>query len=163
MIRLPKMRGFTLIELLIVIAILGVLATMAVPSLRDMLYATRVRAAGSDLLASVMLARSEAIKRATTVDIVPSGGDWSAGWTVSSGGTTIETHEAPTSVTIAANTAGNITFRLDGRISTGVRSLTVYTTLASGSAVVKARCVLIDASGRPTIRNDSDNNYANGC
>jgi hypothetical protein len=37
----------------------------------------------------------------------------------------------------------------------------VYTTESTGS--ITARCVIIDASGRPTIRNDTDGNPANGC
>ena len=153
--------GFTLIEMVVVVAVMAILVTIAVPSFKDMLLGTRVRTTASDLLQAVMLARSEAIKRSASVDVTPAAGGWAQGWSVTVGGVTIETHEAPGSVSIDANAAGSITFRLDGRVSTGVRSLTVYTTEATSN--IAARCILIDASGRPTIRTDSDTNPANGC
>jgi type IV fimbrial biogenesis protein FimT len=153
--------GFTLIEIITAVAVMAVLVTVAVPSLKDMIYATRVRTAASDLLQAVMLARSEAIKRAANVDVVPAAGGWTQGWSVMVGGMTIDSSQAPGNVTIDANVDGNITFRLDGRVSTSVRTLTVYTT--ESTAAIAARCVIIDASGRPTIRNDLDGNPANGC
>lgn len=153
--------GFTLIEMIAVAAVMAILVAIAVPSFKDMMLATRVRTTASDLLQAVMLARSEAIKRATSVDVVPYAGGWAQGWSVMVGAMTIETHDAPGNVAIDANAAGNLTFRLDGRVSTGVRSLTVYTT--ESSAGIAARCIMIDASGRPTIRTDGDGNPANGC
>ena len=155
-------RGFTIIELMVIVTVLAILATLAVPSMRDMLIATQVRAAASDLFESVILARSEAIKRGVNVDIVPASGDWKNGWSVMSGGATLESREAATNVTITANAGGNITYRLDGRItSASVRNLTLSTTVATSP--VAARCVVIDASGRASIKTDTDGNPANGC
>jgi type IV fimbrial biogenesis protein FimT len=156
-----QIAGFTLIEMVAVVAVMAILVSLAVPSFKDMILGVRVRTTASDVLQAVMLARSEAIKRATNVDVVPYAAGWTQGWSVMVGTMTIETHEAPGNVTVSANTAGNITFRLDGRVSTNVRSITVYTTESTGS--IAARCVIIDASGRPTIRNDTDGNPANGC
>lgn len=162
-----RRQGFTIIELMLVMVVLGVLATLAVPSMRDLLIATQVRAAASDLFESVILARSEAIKRAANIDVVPTGGNWGNGWTVMAGTTVIQTRDAATNVTITpTNTAGvvtygNVTFRLDGRVSTGVRTLTVSTVQAAHP--VAARCILIDASGRPSIKTDTDNDPSNGC
>jgi len=153
--------GFTIIELMIVVAVVAIFVTIAVPSMRDMVVATQVRTAASDLYQSVILARSEAIKRAANVDIVPTSGDWALGWTVTSGGTTIDSHDATTNVSVTPSTTGNITYRLDGRLSSNVRNLTLFTTASSG--VVAARCVIIDPSGKATIRTDTDNNPVNGC
>ena len=147
-------RGFTIIELMLVVTVLAILATLAVPSMRDMLIATQVRAAASDLFESVILARSEAIKRAASVDVVPNSGGWSQGWSVKVGSTVLDTRDAATNVTITPNATGNITYRLDGRISTSVRSLTLSTTVASSP--IAARCVVIDAGGRASIK-------TNGC
>ena len=153
---------------MVVVTVLAILATLAVPSMRDMLIATQVRAAASDLFESVILARSEAIKRGGNVAIVPASSGWASGWSVVAAATTtaaaatIETRDAATNVTITPNTTGNVTYRLDGRIlSTSVRSLTLSTTAASSP--VAARCVVIDASGRASIKTDTDNNPANGC
>jgi len=159
--RTPGAPGFTIIELMIVMAVVAVFVTLAVPSMRDMVVATQVRTAASDVYSSVILARSEAIKRATNVDVIPNGGDWAQGWTVKVGATQIDSHDAPANVIITPNNTGNITYRLDGRLSSNVRNLTLFTT-ASTSAIA-ARCVIIDASGKATIRTDTDNNPANGC
>lgn len=144
-----------------VIVMLAVLVTLAAPSMRDMLIATQVRGAASDIYESVILARSEAIKRSASVDVVPTGGDWATGWSVKAGATVISTRDAAPNVTITPNTSGNVTYKLDGRVSTAVRSLTVSTTAASHP--VAARCVVIDASGRASVKTDTDNNAANGC
>lgn len=154
-------RGFTMIEMMVVVAVLAILATLAAPSLRDMVIATQLRTAASDLFQAVILARSEAIKRATNVNVVPVSGNWSQGWSVMAGATVIDSREAPTNVTATPNTAGNVTYRLDGRVSTNVRSLTLSTT--ASTSPIAARCVVIDASGRASIRTDTDGNPANGC
>ena len=154
MARKTGRRGFTIIELMVVVAVLAILATLAVPSMRDMLIATQVRAAASDLFSSVILARSEAIKRAASVSVVPASGDWANGWSVVAGATVLDSRDAATNVTITPNTSGSITYRLDGRVSTNVRSLTLSTTAASSP--IAPRCVVIDASGRASIK-------TNGC
>jgi type IV fimbrial biogenesis protein FimT len=149
-----RRRGFTIIELMMVVTILAILATLAVPSMRDMLIATQLRSAASDLFESVILARSEAIKRNANVDVVPNSGDWALGWSVKAGATVLESREAAANITITPNTTGNITYRLDGRVSSNVRSITLTTTAASST--ITPRCVVIDASGRASIK-------TNGC
>lgn len=161
-IECPCSLGFTMIELMIVIVILAVLSAVAAPSLREMMVASRVRSAASDLYESVLLARSEAIKRNAAIDIVPGAGGWSAGWTVQlqSDSTVMTTHEALTGVSVSANASGNLSFKLDGRVSTNVRQVVLYTT---EYATIQARCVYVDAAGRPSVRTDKDGNAANGC
>ncbi|MBI2319513.1 MAG: GspH/FimT family pseudopilin [Betaproteobacteria bacterium] len=159
---LLRTSGFTIIELMITIVILAVLSSIAAPAFREMMVASRVRSAASDLYETVLLARSEAIKRNAAIDIVPSGGNWAGGWTVqvTSDGTVLSTHEALDAVTVTANSSGNLSFRLDGRVSTNVRQMVLYT---GEYATIQARCVYIDAAGRPSVRTDKDGNAANGC
>jgi type II secretion system protein H len=53
--------GFTLLELMVVIAVLGILATLVVPQFQGTFEDARLKAAARELLAVLKLARSEAV------------------------------------------------------------------------------------------------------
>jgi type IV fimbrial biogenesis protein FimT len=81
-------RGFSFIELTITLAIFALLVGLGLPSYRDWI-SSRQLANHADYLAETLnLARSEAVKRGTRVNVCKSidgkqcasGGDWSAGW-----------------------------------------------------------------------------------
>jgi type IV fimbrial biogenesis protein FimT len=60
-------KGFTLVELMITLVVLGLIATMAVPSMTSFFDKRRVIEAAEDLYANVQIARTEAIKRSDSV------------------------------------------------------------------------------------------------
>jgi type IV fimbrial biogenesis protein FimT len=57
-----KGKGFTLIEVMVSLAILGILAALAAPSFSESIKRYRVNAVKDDLIASIQVARSEAIR-----------------------------------------------------------------------------------------------------
>ncbi len=63
--------GFTLQEMLVVMAIMGIVAAMAVPSFRDFAIQRSIAAQITDLTSALRLARSEALKRGREVSLCP--------------------------------------------------------------------------------------------
>lgn len=70
-----QFRGVTLTEVMIVIAIIGILAGIAVPSYQDMIERNRLKQAAESLADDLKYARTEAIKRScnTTLSFVSPG------------------------------------------------------------------------------------------
>lgn len=152
-------RGFSLIELLIVMAIAGVLAVVAAPSMTEMIAGVRLRSAASDMLASLLYARSEAIKRGSSATVVPNGGDYATGWDVKVGTTVLKTVEAQTGVDAVA--AGTITYGGNGRL-TGTTAFDLRFKNATYPKV-QMRCVKADLSGKPYVAVDTNGNASDGC
>ena len=82
--------GFTLTEMLATLAIGATLLALGIPSMAGVANSTRVSSASSDLVASLMLTRNEAIKRHVRVVMCKSAdgqactslGSWQQGWIV---------------------------------------------------------------------------------
>ncbi len=77
--------GFTLIELMIVLALVAIIASFAVPSFSTIIANGRIASYSNDVVGVLTYARAEAIKRGRTVRVSPAtGNDWATGavaWT----------------------------------------------------------------------------------
>jgi len=94
--------GFTIVELMITIAIVAILLTVGIPSFRNVILNTRLTSLANEVVASVQIARSEAIKRNATVRLCASAngttcattGSWEQGWIVLTAAGVVLRHEA---------------------------------------------------------------------
>lgn len=149
-------RGFTLIELMITIAIAAILMALAAPSFTRAIQDNRVTTQANDLLTSIAVARSEAIKRGQNVSMTPTANDFANGWCVHTGATCadgpIRRHEALNGVNLAAAPAAALVFSAIGRktIPAGVQTFLLDPpTCTSGDQ--RRRSLAVIDTGRASI------------
>jgi type IV fimbrial biogenesis protein FimT len=131
--------GITLVEVAITVTILAILAAVALPAFNNVILANRLAAGANELVGSLQVARSEAIRRGSRVVVCASssgtacGGAWSDGWivfedgnrdgSVSGGETVLRTQAALNDLQVLAssNIGTSVVYRPDGmaRQSTG--------------------------------------------
>lgn len=73
-------RGFTLVELIIAMVVFGILVAIAVPSFTSLMDSIRVKRAADAISSFLTNAKSEAIKRNTTVTVVFQTSNSNATW-----------------------------------------------------------------------------------
>lgn len=104
-------RGLTLVEVMITLTIAAILLTWAVPSLQDFIVRNRMSTEVNNFVASLYVARSEAVKQLRNVRLCPStDGDscttnWHQGWMVYAEVNGNNTFDAGTDQIIQQNSA----------------------------------------------------------
>jgi type IV fimbrial biogenesis protein FimT len=157
-------RGFTLIEALVVIALTAILAGLAAPSFTSLFQRYRVDSVREEMVGSMNLAKTEAIRLGQTITIQklsPGGGcatagDWSCGWQVqNAAGTVIQEVNVP-SQTSVLKSGGLNSFSINqyGQVVGGHNILIYPSTLSSATASPAHSLMCFAAGSRVrTIKN----------
>ena len=147
-----RARGFTTTELMIVLLIVGILAAIAAPSMAEMIRTQRLRTAAFDVIAGLQLARSEAIKRNSSVTLNPVGGNWKAGWvSTDANGNKVQDQE-PLVACADCQLLGpaSIVYTASGRMNAGAAAQFAITSASLDPS--KYRCINVELSGRPVSK-----------
>lgn len=161
---MPKNRfqGFTLIELMVVVAVLAILAAIAFPSFQQTMRSNRVATASNELIASISLARSEAIRGTrgggvcSSSDGASCGGTWNTGWMVwgdandsgafDAGDSVVRFTQARPALSIT-NGSGGIVFDARGRPVGGAQGFNIV----PADAQSPTRNVCVSATGQARV------------
>jgi type IV fimbrial biogenesis protein FimT len=110
-----KENGFTLVELVIGLAIAAIILTVGIPSFNDLVRNNQMTTQANELIGALNLARSEAIKRGSSVSITAASGDsnWKDGWSVADGGETIRVYAAQKGEHTLVSDGGDSTYSYD--------------------------------------------------
>lgn len=165
-------RGFTLLEALVVLALVGILVAMAAPVMSDLRSRHQVQAQAEGLLGSLVLARSEALRRQQRVSLCAQGtqgtcdalGRWQQGWLVfvdendnglrEAGEALIEAHAtSPAGVRLDANSTAKAYFSYgsEGRSMSTHGAFMAATWRFCQPAVPVGWQVVSNALGKPRI------------
>jgi len=177
-----KTAGFTILELLVVLVIGASVLTIGVPAFQSVVADQRSTTSTNELIESLILARSEAIKRGRYVSVCVSadgqscaaGGSWDNGWiifvtasatpgTVDGGDEILRVHQ-PLSASLNIDTLGNIdsfiSFRPAGTTGTNALNFSGTLTLCDQHGATGPRGLVVTPSGRIQVSRDVDHQGA---
>ena len=146
----------SLLELMIVLAILALAGSFAIPSMLDWRHGMRLRAAANEIRNDFELARLRAVKENTdvTVQFDPSSGRYQVTYNDDGGNPVlVKSHSLPTGVQIAT---GNAAYTLDSyghRAIFGSRGTASPGTLVLTNSKGATRQIVINFLGRVDLRN----------
>jgi type IV fimbrial biogenesis protein FimT len=174
----PALSGFSLLELMVALAVGSIILVVGVPSFQGTLNNQRMTSATNELVMSLNLAKSEAIKRVMYVSVCKSsngvsctagGTGWDDGWivfanaavanlgSIDAGDEIIRVYpglRSELTVTSIGTIADFVSFRPTGTIGTSTANMTGTLTACDERGSDYARGILLEPSGRWRVSHD---------
>ncbi len=166
--------GISIVELVISLAVVSILATTGVPAFSSFIQSNRLNESSFDMLTTINLARTEAVKRRTRVVLCRSadptlptpscGGSantWTTGWLVFASGDSNSTYEAGTdtllgiglvdssNVTVITNTTSNNSLEYNSDGTTNESGGTARFAVCDKRGGAQGRQINVPPHGRP--------------
>lgn len=149
-------------ELMIVLALVGILATIAVPSFKSMIQNNRIQTQSNDVFTALNYARSEAVRRKVDLIVCSAKDDqsdcdaaesWANGWLIkrSDNNELLKVWPAMKNGMTVTDDAKTITFTSTGR-SSGTLALTLTAPNCTGDQI---RVISVNATGRTSVAKSS--------
>jgi len=179
-------RGFTLLEALLVLALLAVLLSLAAPSLQGLRHKHQMQSHAEQLQSSLLLARTEALRRQQRVTLCvresaaeagpdcSTAGTWAQGWVVFVDGNDNGRREATEAVlqlqealsgflTLQGNATVNryISYGPQGRSQSVTGAFQAGTLTLCGAGQAHVWRVVINAVGKPRLEKADRQDGAN--
>ncbi len=173
-----QMSGFTLYELMIALAIGSVIMVLGLPSFKGVMDNQRMTSATNELVMTLNLAKSEAIKRVAYVSVCKSsdgvsctaaGTSWDDGWivfanatvanlgSVDAGDEILRVYPAlrdSISLTPIGTVDGFLSFRPSGTLGTSAANMTGTLTMCDDRGADHARGILLNPAGNWGVSRD---------
>lgn len=156
---MTRSKGFTLIELMVVIALLGIAATIAVPNFTQLINNNRSQSLTNELLALAQFARSTAVQQRRPISLCNETGRWTVKQACQESSEVLRSVDLPANAQVNSITKA-LTFRHNGTVSASTIITICHDNNASNGYTITVRNT---GSARSWPRGKKDNDTPISC